>query len=367
MPLLTFTVAESPGPNSTATEESEVLQRQWYHYLPLCFTFFLILAPHPSLLIMLIGYYWKSLHSPTWFTIHLLATYTLTFLAICSLIVCAARDPGSVRLPAQNEDVEDEDGEMGLTDALLSGPQDDEYLKPGRWCRKCWAPKPERTHHCSICGRCVLKMDHHCPWVGSKCIGHRTYPAFVHFLFFVTLLAGYISVIAWRALYYTFTTPFSEAAMDLKTPLHELGLALVGVIFSIAIGSFFAYHLYLITTNQTTLENLSPFLLLRHLPPLPPSTHPFRSRLSDPPEEHELNTDQRHLVRYAHSAFRMYDVGWRENWRQVFGWRNGRGLLRRCLYGGGSPGDGTKFPRNPRTEELLQRLASELSGVDKDR
>lgn len=40
-----------------------------------------------------------------------------------------------------------------------------------RRCRKCDAPKPERTHHCSVCKRCVLLMDHHCPceflvWLG---------------------------------------------------------------------------------------------------------------------------------------------------------------------------------------------------------
>uniref|UniRef100_A0A8D0M8Q3 Palmitoyltransferase n=1 Tax=Sus scrofa TaxID=9823 RepID=A0A8D0M8Q3_PIG len=29
-------------------------------------------------------------------------------------------------------------------------------------CKKCINPKPARTHHCSICNRCVLKMDHHC-------------------------------------------------------------------------------------------------------------------------------------------------------------------------------------------------------------
>lgn len=29
-------------------------------------------------------------------------------------------------------------------------------------CKKCIAPKPPRTHHCSVCQRCVLKMDHHC-------------------------------------------------------------------------------------------------------------------------------------------------------------------------------------------------------------
>lgn len=31
-------------------------------------------------------------------------------------------------------------------------------------CKKCLTPKPTRTHHCSICNKCILKMDHHCPW-----------------------------------------------------------------------------------------------------------------------------------------------------------------------------------------------------------
>lgn len=29
-------------------------------------------------------------------------------------------------------------------------------------CKKCIKPKPPRTHHCSVCNICVLKMDHHC-------------------------------------------------------------------------------------------------------------------------------------------------------------------------------------------------------------
>lgn len=32
-------------------------------------------------------------------------------------------------------------------------------------CAKCCSIKPQRAHHCSVCQRCIRKMDHHCPWV----------------------------------------------------------------------------------------------------------------------------------------------------------------------------------------------------------
>jgi palmitoyltransferase len=28
-----------------------------------------------------------------------------------------------------------------------------------RYCKKCDKPKPDRSHHCSVCGECILKMD----------------------------------------------------------------------------------------------------------------------------------------------------------------------------------------------------------------
>lgn len=37
-----------------------------------------------------------------------------------------------------------------------------------RMCRKCDNLKPDRTHHCSICGECILKFDHHCPWYSTS-------------------------------------------------------------------------------------------------------------------------------------------------------------------------------------------------------
>ena len=32
-------------------------------------------------------------------------------------------------------------------------------------CRNCKSYKPQGSHHCRICNRCISRMDHHCPWV----------------------------------------------------------------------------------------------------------------------------------------------------------------------------------------------------------
>ncbi|KJA21237.1 hypothetical protein HYPSUDRAFT_141151 [Hypholoma sublateritium FD-334 SS-4] len=364
-PLLSFSEREILSAESTIVFHPQTLSndvdtphKPWYHYLPLCATVFLILAPHPSWLYVLVDFHLQTLHQPAFFVAHLIITYTLTFMAFSSLIVILARDPGPANPPPSRlEGAEGEGEEIGLTEALMP---DRDFSSPEKWCRKCWAPRSERTHHCSICNRCVMKMDHHCPWVGAKCIGHRTYPAFVHFLCCVTFLAIYIAVVASNALWFAFQNPF---AVHEFIPVHELGLAFTGGIFALTVGSFAVYHLYLISTNQTTLENIAPFMLLRHLPPLPRDGH----SLSDPPLEAELSPVQRRIVRDAHGQIFIYDVGWKRNWVQVFGWNRKLGWFTRLWYGGACLGDGKSFPRNPRSEEMLAKLANDLVKFDSDR
>ncbi|RPB27075.1 zf-DHHC-domain-containing protein [Terfezia boudieri ATCC MYA-4762] len=61
----------------------------------------------------------------------------------------------------------------------------------GRWCKKCEAWKPPRCHHCRKCGRCVLRMDHHCPWT-NNCVGYQNLPHFLRFLCYATYTTLYL-------------------------------------------------------------------------------------------------------------------------------------------------------------------------------
>lgn len=64
--------------------------------------------------------------------------------------------------------------------------------KYDRTCLKCDCVKPPRSHHCSVCGRCVMLMDHHCPWM-NNCIGARNMKAFILFNMYTVLAAAYAS------------------------------------------------------------------------------------------------------------------------------------------------------------------------------
>ena len=131
-------------PQSTIYTDFEPPVRRWYHYVPITMTVCLMLAPHPSLLYVLVRYHLQTREDPLAFGAHLFTTYALTFMAFSSLIICVSRDPGPVSLQdadsisptarRRREDDEDDAEEIELTEALVSI----DYNAPGRWCNKCW-------------------------------------------------------------------------------------------------------------------------------------------------------------------------------------------------------------------------------------
>jgi len=63
----------------------------------------------------------------------------------------------------------------------------------GRDCGMCKSIKPPNSHHCSTCGCCIARMDHHCPWV-NNCVGYYNQKHFLLFLVYVGLASIYALV-----------------------------------------------------------------------------------------------------------------------------------------------------------------------------
>mmetsp|Transcript_6460 Transcript_6460/g.14923 ORF Transcript_6460/g.14923 Transcript_6460/m.14923 type:complete len:493 (-) Transcript_6460:265-1743(-) len=117
---------------------------------------------------------------------------TLWALAIGAYLRVQYTDPG--RLPKRWQDFVVEAGAALAVQEPICGWQ------PGfaTLCLQCDWPRPERAHHCSVCGVCVMRYDHHCIWI-NNCVGINNHKYF--------LLVGFYSMLA---TVFAFLTTLSE-------------------------------------------------------------------------------------------------------------------------------------------------------------
>jgi len=162
-------------------------------------------------------------------------------------------------------------------------------------CGKCDRVRPPRTHHCSVCKTCVLKMDHHCPWI-YNCVGRGNYKHFYLFLLHLFMVDLFFIISSWKLAMHAVALPLGGS-----DSLTSGGRSMIIMTFMIAaalefaIFGFLAFHTYLILNNMTTIEYMA-----------------NGSRKSD------------HIT-HRNGALRRhpYDLGRRRNWEAVFGTENG--------------------------------------------
>ncbi|KAJ7082361.1 DHHC palmitoyltransferase-domain-containing protein [Mycena belliarum] len=120
-------------------------------------------------------------------------------------------------------------------------------------CRRCGQQKPERTHHCRICNRCVLKYDHH--WV-NQCVGLHNERHFVLFMAYLVIACTSVVITGvphiLRALgagdYYEPNWPHHVPQISF------ILIYILSVVMALAVGVMCAFHLWGAANGETTVE-----------------------------------------------------------------------------------------------------------------
>ncbi|XP_044151802.1 palmitoyltransferase ZDHHC3 isoform X2 [Bufo gargarizans] len=167
----------------------------------------------------------------------------LAFLALASHFRAMITDPGAV--PKGN-----------ATKEYIESLQ----LKPGQVvykCPKCCSIKPDRAHHCSVCKRCIRKMDHHCPWV-NNCVGENNQKFFVLFTMYIALISLHALIMVGFHFLYCFEEDWTKCS-SFSPPTTVILLILLcfeGLLFLIFTAVMFGTQVHSICTDETGIEQL---------------------------------------------------------------------------------------------------------------
>ncbi|PKA59724.1 putative S-acyltransferase [Apostasia shenzhenica] len=183
-----------------------------------------------------------------------------TIYDIFLLLLTSSGDPGI--LPRKTHSPESENfSNLSRTGShhVLSCPLFKDVIVNGmivrvKYCHTCMLYRPPRCSHCSICNNCVERFDHHCPWVG-QCIGKRNYRFFFMFVSSSTILCLYVLTfccVNLKKIMAAYRCNLGEALIT--SPVSGVLIVYTFVIVWF-VGGLTIFHLYLISTNQTTYEN----------------------------------------------------------------------------------------------------------------
>ncbi|OEH77360.1 zinc finger dhhc domain-containing protein [Cyclospora cayetanensis] len=118
-----------------------------------------------------------------------------------------------------------------------------------RVCKWCGIVKPDRTHHCRVCRSCILRMDHHCPWL-ANCVGWGNHKYFMLLLLYGALTCLFVGA--------TMVESLIKVVREPKAEFGEMFALLLGstldLLLFVVLLLFGAFHVYLLAKGMTTIE-----------------------------------------------------------------------------------------------------------------
>ncbi|MQM03773.1 hypothetical protein Taro_036560 [Colocasia esculenta] len=165
----------------------------------------------------------------------------LAFICVATYVMAISRDPGHVP-SVYAPDIED------------PGMPIHEIKRKGgdlRYCQKCSHYKPPRAHHCRVCKRCILRMDHHCVWI-NNCVGHANYKVFFVFVLHAVFACLHAMALLVGSAAYGFHTDQQQTGGSFRTSYIICGVLLFPLTMALSI--LLGWHIYLILHNKTTIE-----------------------------------------------------------------------------------------------------------------
>ena len=160
-----------------------------------------------------------------------------------------------------------------------------------RNCITCQQFKPDRAHHCKHCNKCVLKMDHHCPWLGN-CIGYFNYKYFLSMIFYSFITSAYFNYIFSDVIKFLI---IEEKIIDFRL-MFFLACYFFTILLMLALFIFNIFHFWITLRNYTTYE----------------ISYASKKKKQNFPEYYAY----RHKMEEEVS---IYDISGWENWKQVHG------------------------------------------------
>ncbi|XP_019567873.2 palmitoyltransferase ZDHHC3 [Rhinolophus sinicus] len=135
-----------------------------------------------------------------------------------------------------------------------SVPVDTEPSTPGGpRCPLCGAVQLARAQHCLVCGRCIRRLHHHCPWV-NNCVGEDNQKYFLLFSLYTALAGLHVLLL----LCVPALRSYARGEWDvhgIPTPPSSLVFLFLVALKGFFLGSVtFAIQMHAICIDRTTIE-----------------------------------------------------------------------------------------------------------------